>query len=90
MVWEEAELVVDRVNGMLASEGSILQAAASVAVSAFGKDGGKKAHKEFVNLMNRLSGNTDASGSAKTNLTEKLIKERRDGRQRHRPGNQSP
>lgn len=91
MVWEEAQLVVERVNGVLATEGSILQMAASVAVAAFGKDGGTKARKEFANLLKTLSGGTDASNASKVNLTEKLIEERnRDGRKRHRPGDQSP
>ena len=81
MVWEETQLVVERINGRLASEGTILQAAASVAVAAFGKDGGKKAHQEFTKLMKRLSGDADSPDSGKLNLTDKLIKERgRNGR----------
>lgn len=80
MVWEEAQLIVERVNGNLASEGTILQAAASVAVAAFGTEG-KKAHREFVKLMERLSGQSDSPESGKINLTEKIVKERgRNGR----------
>lgn len=75
MVWEEVQLIVERINGLLATEGSILQAAASTAVAAFGKDGGKKAHKEFAKLMERLSGSGNPEPDRK-NLTERLLKER--------------
>lgn len=73
-MWEESQLVVERINGMLATEGSILQAAASTAVAAFGKDGGKKASKEFIKLMERLSGTS--TEPQKKNLTEQLLKEK--------------
>ncbi len=76
MVWEEAELVIDRLNGVLAAEGSILQGAASTAVAAFGKDGGKSARKEFMKLIERLSGSGDPEPKRK-NLTEQLLKERK-------------
>lgn len=40
----------------MATEATLLQAAASTAVAAFGSDGGKKAHDAFTRLVKRLSG----------------------------------
>lgn len=80
MVWEESQLIVERINGLLATEGTVLQAAANTAVAAFGKDGGKQARKDFTKLMERLSGSGDPEPD-RVNLTEKLAKERnRNGR----------
>ena len=73
-VWEEIQLIADRKNRSLASEATILQAAISTGVSAFGKDGGRKAHAAFQKLVKTLIG-------------DDLKEEVRDGPQRHRdPG----
>jgi hypothetical protein len=58
-VWEEGELIAKRKNRILASEATILQAAISTGVAAFGKDGGKKAHASFQKLIKSLIGESD-------------------------------
>lgn len=60
MLWEESQLVVERINGLLATEATLIQAAATTAVAAFGKDGGKKAVKQFQKIIDRLTGNAGA------------------------------
>ena len=59
MVWEECRLCVERQNRKMASEATLLHAATSTTVAAFGKDGGKSAFKQFKSLLTRLSGETN-------------------------------
>ena len=70
-VWEEIQFIAERKNRALASEATILQAAISTGVSAFGKDGGRKAHAAFQKLIKTLIG-------------DDLKEEVRSGTQRHR------
>lgn len=55
-VWEEVALVAERKNREMASQGTILQSAITTGVSAFGKDGGRKAHSAFQKLIKTLLG----------------------------------
>lgn len=65
----------------MATEATLLQAAASTAIAAFGKDGGRKAMKEFTKLVTRLSG--DDPASQKTNMADLVGKEQgRNGAER--------
>ena len=54
--FDEYQIVTERENGRSATHATLLQAAASTAVAAFGKDGGKKAFQSFSNLVKRLAG----------------------------------
>lgn len=56
MVYEEVHLCSERENRSIATEATILQAAISTAVAAFGKDGGKAASKQFSKMIKSLSG----------------------------------
>lgn len=49
MVWDEAQIVVDRLNGMEATRAVLIQMAMT---TMFSKDGGR----EFRKLITRLSG----------------------------------
>lgn len=56
LIWEESQLVVERVNNRIATEGAVFKSAISTAVAAFGKDGGRSAHEAFAELIKELSG----------------------------------
>lgn len=57
LVWDESQLVVDRINGLLATEATILHQVMTTAVAAFGKDGGRKANADLTKMIKRLAGN---------------------------------
>lgn len=52
MMWEEAELVVERQNANLATVGAIIQAATATT----GMAAGKESAKHFKDLIDRLNG----------------------------------
>lgn len=56
-LWDESALVADRLNRQIVSEAVILHQIMMTAVSAFGKDGGKRANANFVKLIKELGGN---------------------------------
>jgi len=57
LVFEESQLAVDRINGMLATEATILHAVMATAVSAFGKKGSaQKANAALSKLIKDLGG----------------------------------
>ena len=80
-VWEEVQIVADRKNRILASEATILQAAINTGISAFGKDGGKKASTHFQKLVKSLLGD-DAVNDRTLPPTpaEERLKKRRERR----------
>ncbi len=55
MVWDEVTIVVSRTNAMLATETTLLHQVMTVAVGAFGKDGGKAAHDNLLKTLKRLT-----------------------------------
>lgn len=81
MVWEEARIVVERLNRNYVTEATILQAAAATAVGAFNKDGGKAANRNFAKFLKRLSAESGASEPDKKNMADLVKKDRKgDGR----------
>lgn len=57
LLWEESQLVVERVNRQQVTEAVILHQIMMTAVSAFGKDGGRRANKNFEKMIKELGGN---------------------------------
>lgn len=55
-IWEETQLIVERDNQMLANHGTMLNAAVSTGIAAFGKDGGRKAQAAFTRMVKKLAG----------------------------------
>lgn len=55
-LWDENQLVVERINRKLATEASILHSVMTTAIAAFGKDGGRKANKALTKLIEGLNG----------------------------------
>jgi len=55
-VWEEVQLCTERNNKKHATEATLLQSAASTAVAAFGKDGGKAMFKQLRFIADNPTG----------------------------------
>lgn len=54
-VWEEHQLIVDRINRDHATNTTLMQAVMTAAVASFGK-GGRKASKALNDLIKELQG----------------------------------
>ncbi len=76
-MWEESQLVVERINSMLATETSLLDAAVSTGIAQFGKEAGK-ARRLFADLIKRLSGDGGAPEPPPRRLAERLKQDRQD------------
>lgn len=74
-MWEESQLVVERINNMLATQTVLTNAAIGTVAAAFGKDGAK-AHLEFQKLIKRLSGDGGTPDTPKKRLADKIAQER--------------
>lgn len=55
-LWEENQLVVERLMAEEAKTATSMKLVMSTVVSAFAKDGGKKANKEFAKYIKELTG----------------------------------
>ena len=82
--FDEYQIVVDRENARAATQGVVLQAAVSTGVAAFGKDGGRKAAKQFSDLIKKLAGDDSVRHESSQDNTDDLKTRRsRHGTERH-------